>query len=361
MRKAIYAFSGDPVTYGHLDIIMRAKDAFEELIVAIGNNPAKKYLFSIEERTALVKEAIGAKKGISVTSFKGLLVDFAYEQNVKYIIRGLRNGEDFNFELLLHQVGDSQRLGIETFFLPSQQSLTHISSGAVKALQLEQGLIHEYVPLNVKKALEERLSKQRIIGVTGEIGAGKSHFCREIISLQESFPRQVHYIDLDKVGHAIMEDLQEPVYVSFRTQLAKEIGESILKSDGFIDRKQLGRIVFNDTEKLEILNRLIYMPLMLLLRRKLYGLQGVILLESALLAEAGLTHICNNEVLLLDIDKGTQKRRLLQRGYTEEEAGRRIACQCDYENKKSLINKKITSDGFGRLLSKEDIINLCSH
>src|SRR6476659_3693204 len=123
MRKAIYAFSGDPITFGHLDIIERAAKVFDELVVAIGVNPAKKYLFTLEERTALAKKATCHIPNIKVVYFKGLLVDYAYENNIQTIIRGLRNSEDFNFELMFHQVGESQKVNIDTFFIPSRQEL----------------------------------------------------------------------------------------------------------------------------------------------------------------------------------------------------------------------------------------------
>ena len=138
MNKAIYGFSGDPITFGHIDIIKRAVSIFGELIVGIGVNPTKKYFFTLEERKQIAEESLRFLPNVKVIAFKGLLVDYAYENNIKTVIRGIRNSEDLNYELMLHQVGESQRQNIDTIYFPAKQEMMHISSGAVKALQLEQ-------------------------------------------------------------------------------------------------------------------------------------------------------------------------------------------------------------------------------
>src|SRR6185503_2399375 len=107
-HRAIYAFSGDPITYGHLDLIQRARQAFGSVLVAIGQNPQKKYLFSLEERLVMAKAAVQALKNVDATAFHGLLTDFAYEQGIPVIVRGIRDGSDFNSEQTLFQVARSQ-------------------------------------------------------------------------------------------------------------------------------------------------------------------------------------------------------------------------------------------------------------
>ena len=173
-KKAMYAFSGDPITYGHIDIIARASSAFDHVVAGIGANPDKKYMFNLEERTEMAKRSLTRFKNVEVASFQGLLVDYAYEQGIEVIVKGVRNAADFDYENVLHEVGVSQKLGIDTHILFARPELAHVSSSAVKSIQKEQGLIHEYVPLYVKQCLEARMSEQYIVGVTGEIGAGKS-------------------------------------------------------------------------------------------------------------------------------------------------------------------------------------------
>lgn len=347
--KAIYAFSGDPITHGHIHIIERASKIFSELIVGIGINPSKKYLFSLEERLQLAKEALSIYKNVKVVAFKGLLVDYAFENNISVIIRGLRNNEDFNMELMLHQIGESQKMNIETIFFPSSQNMSHISSGAAKALQLEQGFVFDYVPLNVKQKLEERLSGQFIIGVTGEIGSGKSYLCSMLSEFGKKIDIPVNVIDIDKIGHQILESLSEPLYEELREALAQTFGEDIKNADGYINRKQLGKIIFNDPEKLKQFNEVIYKPLLLKLRRELYGKKGIILLDSALIAESKMTYLSNNNVILVNTEKETQLNRLKGREYSEEQINQRMNSQYSHDLKLNYIQNTIIKDGHGKI------------
>lgn len=354
MSKAIYAFSGDPITFGHLDIIERAAKVFDELVVAIGINPVKKYLFTTEERTELALAATTHLHNVQVVNFRGLLVDYAYENNIYTIIRGLRNGEDFNFELLFHQIGESQRMEIDTFFVPTRKDLCHVSSSAVKALQMEQGLIHEYVPLNVKQKLEERLSGQFIVGVTGEIGAGKTYFCRQLIEAGMKEGIEVHHIEVDKIGHALLETLTEPLFVKLREQIAATFGKQLLTEEGFIKKDKLGELIFSDLEKLEKFNQLIYQPMLLRLRRALYGKKGILLLDSALIAESRMTYLSNNNMILVRTSPELQVQRLTTRNYSPEQMERRMKSQYTYERKRDFVEEEINKKGHGKLFLLEN-------
>lgn len=347
--KAIYAFSGDPITFGHIQIIERASKIFENLVVGIGVNPAKKYLFTLEERLELAKEALSKYKNIEVVLFRGLLVDYAFEHDISVVVRGLRTSEDFNMELLLHQIGESQKHSIETIYFPSSQTMSHISSGAVKALQLEQGFVFEYVPLNVKQKLEERLSGQFIIGVTGEIASGKSWLSAQLLELGKRENIPVTVIDIDKIGHQILESHNEPLYKGIREAICSRFGNEIKGEGGFINRKTLGKIIFNDPEKLKEFNEIIYKPLLLKLRRELYGKKGLILLDSALIAESKMTYLCNNNIILVKSNKETQLKRLYERSYTQEQINQRINSQYSYELKLDYIQKMIDNDAYGKI------------
>ena len=352
--RAIYAFSGDPITFGHIHIIERAARIVDELIVGIGINPAKKYLFSIEERLQLAKDALAKYKNVTVISFRGLLVDYAFENNISIIIRGLRNNEDFNMEIMLHQIGESQKSNIETIFFPSNQNMSHISSGATKALQMEQGFVFEYVPLNVKQKLEERLSGQYIIGVTGEIASGKSYLCSAFSKFGKESNIPVTVIDVDKIGHQILESQSEPLYKELREEIATTFGSEIKNPEGFIDRKKLGKIIFNDPDKLKQFNQIIYKPLLLKLRRELYGKKGLILLDSALIAETNITYLCNNNVILVNTAIENQLNRMNERAYSEEQIKQRMNGQYSYSLKEAHINNAILKDCHGNIYKIEN-------
>ncbi len=357
MKTAIYAFSGDPITYGHINIVRRAQKVFDQIIVAIGENPDKTYTFNLAERKEMAKRCFSHIPFVEVVSFSNLLIDFAYEQGASVIIKGVRNSADFDYESILHSVGQSQKVGIDTHILFADPELAHISSSAVKAIVKHNGDITKYVPVHVKQALEEKINGQCIIGITGEIGSGKSHIGDQISKLNTS-GRSIHNIELDWIGHDILEHRHEPVYVGIRQKIFVEVGDCEFKDTGFIDRKKLGDIVFNDPSKLEILNNIMTKPILVRLRKEISGKKGIILINCALLAESHMLHICNNNVILIDVDKDTQKKRLLDRELTEEQIETRMACQYDFDHKKSQIQKHIDKDRHGKLWTIDNSNNI---
>lgn len=349
MKKAIYAFSGDPITFGHIDIVKRAGAIFDKVIVGIGQNPDKKYMFTLKERELMAKKSLANIPDVKVISFSGLLVDYAYENDIPVIIKGIRGNSDLDYEMLLHEIGESQKQGIETFFIPAKKELSHISSSTVKALQAEQGLIHEFVPLYVKQCLEKKISEQLIIGVTGEIGSGKSYICKKVIELGEKEGLKVHNIELDHIGHQITNKLKEPLYGNVRNDISSEFGKEVLMKDGFIDRKKLGEIVFRKKRNMEKLNSLIKKPLLIRIRRELHNKKGIILFNAALIAESDMAHLCNNNIILVKTDKKSQKRRLHERKLTDSQIKRRLASQFDFNEKKKRIKSAIKKDNQGKL------------
>ena len=349
MTRAIYAFSGDPITYGHIDIIKRAARAFDEVIVAIGINPLKDYLFSLEERSEMARRSLFSFKNVKVSSFTGLLVDFAYENNVDVIVKGVRSTQDFEYEQNLHQMGESQKLGIDTFLLFAKPSLVHVSSSAVKQVQNDQGLLQDYVTPYVKQCLEQRLSGQYIIGLTGEIGAGKSFIGRELVKLAKKNGLEAHNIELDELAHQIQSDLSEEKYELVRKEIIKTFGDEVANADGGINRKALGEIVFADFNKLEKLNQIMETPILVRLRRELKKKKGLVILNAALLAETAMSDLANNNLILLKVDEVVQKKRLLKRGLSEEQINRRLASQYDFTKKKEMIEKRIADYKQGKL------------
>ena len=349
MKKAIYAISADPITYGHIDIIKRATAIFDHLIVAIGNNPLKSYTFSQDKRTSLAQNALEHISRVEVIQFQGMLTDYAYINGIDTVIRGVRNPDDFNYELVLHQISQSQKLGIETIFIPASSSHIHISSGAVKAIQLEQGLIHEYVPLNIKEALEDKISGQKLIGVTGMIGAGKSHYCKDQVAALKQAGKAAHHIDIDVISQRLIEGDFDNEFIDYKKHIIERMGNSVLDNNGRLSKTKIGQIVFKDADKLKELNQITLKPILTLLRKELYGKKGTIFIESALMAEMNMMHICNNNITLVDVSQQTIMTRLKKRGLTDEQIQRRINSQFGFALKKEIIENKIKYTGHGDL------------
>lgn len=150
MRKAVFPGSFDPITLGHVDIIKRALPLFDEVILAIGVNADKKYMFSLDERLAFLKETFTDQPKITVTTYSGLTVDFCKEVQAPYILRGLRNAMDLEFEKAIAQT-NYKMSGIETIFLISASGMAHMSSTIVRDVMRNGGDYHFMVPDPVKR------------------------------------------------------------------------------------------------------------------------------------------------------------------------------------------------------------------
>ncbi len=160
-NRAVYAGSFDPITYGHLDIIKRGARLVDELIVGIGENPKKRYLFDLETRVDMVKKEVQEIPNVSVLPFHGLLISFAKEVNAQVILRGLRAATDFDYEFQMGLVNMEIDNNIETIFLLSEPQNIFISSSTVKEIAFFQGNLTRYVSPAVAQKLEEIYAKKR--------------------------------------------------------------------------------------------------------------------------------------------------------------------------------------------------------
>jgi pantetheine-phosphate adenylyltransferase len=150
----------DPVTNGHIDIIHRTSRCFDGLVVAVLENPGKQPLFSVDERVAMLKDAVADIPGVEVSSFSGLLVDYARSRGIKVIVKGLRAVTDFDFELQMAQMNLGLG-GVETFFLPTSPQWSYLSSSLIREVVRFGGDVSGMVPPFVRDRLEEKLGAGR--------------------------------------------------------------------------------------------------------------------------------------------------------------------------------------------------------
>ena len=147
MKAAIYPGSFDPVTYGHLDIIRRASEIFDELTVSVLNNKTKTPLFSVEERVRMLEEATRDLPNVTIDSFSGLLIDYAARKDIHVAIRGLRAITDFEYELQIAQTNRKFSDGkLDTVFLTTSLEYAYLSSSTVKEIASFNGDISMCVP-----------------------------------------------------------------------------------------------------------------------------------------------------------------------------------------------------------------------
>lgn len=153
MRRAVCPGSFDPIHNGHLEVIARAAGLFDEVIVAVSTNYAKKYRFSLEERIEMARETLASLRGIVVEPVgEGLLADYCRQRGVTAIVKGLRSSSDFDYELPMATM-NRQLTGVETVFLPAEAHYLHLSSTLIKEVFTLGGNISEFVPRSVLKRL----------------------------------------------------------------------------------------------------------------------------------------------------------------------------------------------------------------
>jgi pantetheine-phosphate adenylyltransferase len=155
---ALYPGSFDPITNGHLDLIQRGSRLFDKLIVSILRNDAKEPLFSVEERTGMLREVVGVYPNVEIDSFDGLLVDHAAAHSATVLLRGIRAISDYEFELQMALMNRRLSPGIETIFMMANEAYSFISSRLVKEVFSLGGDIGGLVPPPVEARLSQRLS-----------------------------------------------------------------------------------------------------------------------------------------------------------------------------------------------------------
>ncbi|MEX0709461.1 MAG: pantetheine-phosphate adenylyltransferase [Woeseia sp.] len=156
---AMYPGTFDPITLGHEDLVRRACRLFDRVVVAIAANPGKEPMFSLDERVALATEALAKIANVEVTGYAGLTVDFARENDLAVIVRGLRAISDFEYEFQLANMNRHLTDEVETAFLTPTETYTYISSSLVREIASMGGDISEFVSPNVRKALLERVQR----------------------------------------------------------------------------------------------------------------------------------------------------------------------------------------------------------
>lgn len=155
-KIAVYPGSFDPPTLGHLDVIKRALEIFDRIIVLVSDSKNKNYMFSKEERSKMIKEMVKDIKEVSVESLPGLLVDYLKKNKIRTVIRGLRITSDFDYEFQMSSFNRVLYPNIETIYIISDIKYTLLSSSLVRELILNKGDISKFVPPEVEKFIKNR-------------------------------------------------------------------------------------------------------------------------------------------------------------------------------------------------------------
>jgi len=160
-QRALYPGTFDPVTYGHIDLIKRARDIFSEVVVAVAHNPHKNPLFSAAQRVSFLKAATVGLDNVTICAFDGLVVDFARKQKIHVLVRGVRMLSDFEYEFQMALTNRKFAPDIETIFLMPHESFSYISSKLLKEAACLGADISAFVPDFVEASLRKKLAGKR--------------------------------------------------------------------------------------------------------------------------------------------------------------------------------------------------------
>jgi dephospho-CoA kinase len=210
------------------------------------------------------------------------------------------------------------------------------------------GEIHQSVGILVKSALEKKLKKQVLIGISGGVGAGKSTVARILVQELQAKNIPAQSIDLDILGHEVLE-AKTPIELEVKQKILAKFGSSILDNNQNIDRSKLAQKSFSDKQNLKFLTDLIHPLVLLKLRQKLQNKTGVIFVESGIWEEYELSYICNHTMILLESSPQKVSQRLLKKGLGLADIEQRLVNQLDYNGKKSTLQNLIQKDDYGTI------------
>lgn len=330
-----YVGSFDPWTKGHQSVAEKflKKHPDLKLEIILGVNPKKEYTFKPFERALFIERGLELYKGRFDISFtKEPVSDYLYEKNIPFIIKGIRNARDAEYESEMAEINASLVGEPITLLVPqTDPELNKVSSSNLKMLSHFGLSTERYASSLVREALKLRISDRLFVGVCGGIGTGKSTLCKALAERN----KEIKHINMDGYGKTILNSTDDvPEFAKkVRLELDDLFGNELMNKDGTIDRKRLGDIVFEEKRKLDLLTELMLEPILYLMYKDIKTIgSGIVLIESAILIERGLTELVDDNVVLVNVPKKEQVRRLRERGLSDEQIGKRLDSQATYED-----------------------------
>ncbi|MDP3771726.1 MAG: dephospho-CoA kinase, partial [bacterium] len=345
-----------------LDIITHASARCDEVIVFIGNSDDKlgRYCFTLPERVAMAEQAIRAAKlaNVRVLGSSGLLADVYLREGCDVIFRGVRTPAD--------RSGDEAQMALHDVILPglsrhveyvaAKPERTLVSSTMVKAFVAHDLDVSRYVPVHVKQALEERILRRCLIGITGPIAVGKSHVTTRIaehVQGYDDFP--VTVMDLDKLQRDLYTE-DSPGAQLVRDDLARLLGQDILTDGGrTVDRQRIADRIFSPAcpaDTRAAAHAIVAPHVERKFREAIRGTRGLVLIEWAQLLEMGCSRLVNNHVILVESpERATFAKR---RGISDTRLAELREFQWSDERKRHALDTRIAADQYGRVYRFEN-------
>ncbi|MFA5888310.1 MAG: pantetheine-phosphate adenylyltransferase [Candidatus Nanoarchaeia archaeon] len=321
MNAAIFPLTGDPMHYGHMEILRGASRVSDKVYLALGINPEKegKHLFTEEERIELARNAVEylGLKNIEVETFSGWLADYAKQKNVNILVRGARNEKDLKYETMAAEY--HAKHGIETILIPTYGNISMISSTKLKDEVRQGKLMHEYTTPKIKQALEEKLLGVTIIGVTGQMGSGKSTYCRNLADYAKTQNAEITHIDADNIAHFVY---SSGAYPELQKKIAEEFGADVIEGAS-INRKALARKALATNESRLKLMQMLAEPFREEVEKIMAKSKGIVLLDAAYL-DMMLPWV-NYNAIMVTCNEEERMKRVIARDKMSEDKYRAVS------------------------------------
>ena len=352
-RRGLFALSADPVHNGHLDIIKKASEQCDTLIIYVTFNDQKKgaYLLSVRARRRLIKAAIGGwLPNTTVITGDALLTDVFMEQGCDVLIRGIRNKTDLEYEKGQVAYHDKFLPGIsdKTLYLEGDPQFAGISSSLIKSFAFHHIDVSPMVPLMAKAALEATLHKQCVIGITGQMATGKSWVAEKIVEATSLSGYPAFHLNFDDLVRELYDE-DTPGAQIVRDEIDKLFPGVLIEDGKKVDRAKLkAQIVKAEQDKLDAVHDLTKPHVFRLYRKHIKGKEGLILVEWAQLIENGLAPFVNNRVII--VDSPDLAAMLAKRGVPADLVARFDRVQWDADKKALALETEIRAAGYGRVI-----------
>lgn len=357
----MFPFSADPFHFGHLDIVRKAAVQCRTLLVVVLNNDTKKgkYLFDrIEDRVAMTVRAIkeAGITNVQVIGSGGLLVDVYLREGCNCVFRGVRNDNDKDFEEQLTELNRMILPDLVVEYIEADPNLVLVSSTNVKAFASHNADTDGFVPIFIKQALEVRQQKQKRVAITGGIGVGKSWVGKQLALQAKAEGLEATHLNVDQLLRDFYDEQSAGAQL-IRVALERRFGKKVLSDDKrYVHRKELGDILFRvdgDADR-EFVTRLTKPHVHRKFREALVGVEGLVIVEWAQLAEMDMGRWTNNNVVVVDSpDRATF---LAERGVDAARMAVMDTLQLNAGRKSALLQKRATEDRHGTVIRYDNLI-----